>query len=55
MSEDFDPTLYVRAPFITVPSGVSLAFALIDACPRTPPPPLEAAGGRAVGSLAFTA
>lgn len=34
MGEPFDPTPYVRAPVISVSSGVSLAHALVAACPK---------------------
>jgi hypothetical protein len=37
MAAPFDPSLYVRAPIVTVSTGVTLAFALFDACP-TPAP-----------------
>ena len=37
MSDDFDPTQYVRAPMIDVPSGVALGVALLTALP-TPTP-----------------
>jgi hypothetical protein len=37
MSIPFDPTGYVNAPIITVASGVSLALALVGACPKTAP------------------
>lgn len=33
----FDPADYVRAPIITVSSGIALASALVDACPKTYP------------------
>lgn len=34
MTAPFDQSVYVRAPVITVSSGVSLALALVDACPK---------------------
>lgn len=37
MSDDFDPTQYVRPPMIDVPSGVALGVALLTALP-TPTP-----------------
>jgi hypothetical protein len=37
MAAPFEPTDYVRAPIITVSSGVSLAIALADACPKAAP------------------
>ena len=37
MSDEFDPTQYVRAPMIDVPSGVALGVALLTALP-TPTP-----------------
>jgi Family of unknown function (DUF6261) len=37
MSVPFDPTPYVRAPIITVSSGVTLALAVADACPAGAP------------------
>src|ERR1044071_1320060 len=33
----FDPSLYVRAPVVTVSTGVSLADGLVDACPKDAP------------------
>lgn len=38
MTAPFDPTAYVRAPVITVSSGVSLAMALVDAHPKDASP-----------------
>jgi hypothetical protein len=37
MAAPFDPSLYVRAPIITVASGVTLSFALADGCPKDAP------------------
>jgi hypothetical protein len=37
MAAPFDPSPYVHAPIITVSSGVTLAHALVDACPKTAP------------------
>jgi len=37
MAAPFDPSDYVRAPIITLTSGVTLALALVDACPKTAP------------------
>jgi hypothetical protein len=37
MAEPFDPSLYVRAPIVTASTGVTLAYALHDACPKDPP------------------
>ncbi|HEY4121445.1 MAG TPA: hypothetical protein VGM56_26450 [Byssovorax sp.] len=34
MSEPFDPTVYTRAPILSVSSGVSLAMALVSATPK---------------------
>jgi hypothetical protein len=34
MSEAFDPTVYTRAPVINVSSGITLAQALVQACPK---------------------
>jgi hypothetical protein len=37
MSDDFDPTPYVRPPIIDVPTGVALATSLLSAVPKNPP------------------
>lgn len=37
MADFFDATPYVRAPIITVQTGITLAQALVDACPKKPP------------------
>jgi predicted polyphosphate/ATP-dependent NAD kinase len=37
MTVPFDPTPYVRAPILTVSSGVTLALAVADACPAGAP------------------
>lgn len=37
MAVPFDPTPYVRAPIVTVSSGVTLALAVADACPKDAP------------------
>ena len=37
MSDDFDPTPYVRPPIIDVASGVALATSLLNAVPKDPP------------------
>jgi hypothetical protein len=37
MPDPFDPSPYVRSPIITVSSGVTLAFALADGCPKDVP------------------
>lgn len=44
MAEEFDPAAYVRAPIITVQSGVTLALALVDACPKNAPANVKKAG-----------
>lgn len=43
MAAPFDPSLYVRAPVITVATGVSLSFALVDACPMASPQSVQKA------------
>lgn len=37
MSDDFDPTPYVRPPIMDVPSGIALGTALLSASPKSPP------------------
>jgi hypothetical protein len=37
MAAPFDPALYVRAPIFTMSVGITLAFALVDACPKSAP------------------
>ena len=37
MAASFEPSSYVRAPIITVSTGVSLALSLVDACPKAAP------------------
>ena len=37
MSDDFDPTPYVRPPVIDVASGVALGVALLSALPKDAP------------------
>lgn len=43
MPNAFDPADYVRAPVITLSSGVTLALALVDACPKGAPPNVKKA------------
>jgi hypothetical protein len=43
MAAPFDPSMYVRAPIITASTGVTLAFALVDACPKSAPPNVKKA------------
>lgn len=37
MSDEFDPTPYLRAPVVDVASGISLGVALLNAMPRSAP------------------
>lgn len=37
MADTFSPSLYTRAPSISVASGISLAEALVNACPESAP------------------
>ena len=43
MSDEFDPTPYVRPPIVDVPSGVALGIALLSAAPKPAPAHVEAA------------
>lgn len=43
MAYPFDPTVYLRAPVITVSTGVALAGALVDACPKETSPAVKKA------------
>jgi hypothetical protein len=38
MHNTFDPADCIRSPVITLSSGVTLALALVDACPKNAPP-----------------
>ncbi len=42
-TDSFDPSLYTRAPMITLASGIVLAQALVAACPAIMPPPVKKA------------
>lgn len=46
MSTNFDPADYIHAPVITVSSGVALALALVDACPKASPANVKKARDR---------
>lgn len=43
MADLFDPSPYVRAPIISVSSGITLAHALVSACPKSPDPKVKKA------------
>jgi len=43
MSDDFDPTPYVRPPLLDVASGVALATSLLHAVPKDAPKPMRKA------------
>lgn len=49
MSDDFDPTPYVRPPVFDVPSGVALGIALLSAAPRPAPVNVKSAAKRVHG------
>ncbi|APR79648.1 Hypothetical protein A7982_04995 [Minicystis rosea] len=46
MSDDFDPTPYVRPPKIDIPSGVALSVALLSAVPKPRPDHVDKAAKR---------
>src|SRR5262245_4207413 len=41
--EPFDPSLYTRAPVLSISTAIALGHALVDACPKTMPQPVPKA------------
>lgn len=46
LTEPFDPTLYTRAPILTIATAITLGGALVTACPPGAPPTLRKAADK---------